>query len=756
MIIVYIANMTCLALRTGYDVYGSTKVTVLKSLDLAFSIIYLVEITTAGIAFGFTSLTNPVRLLDLTLVMANLILLIAFMLGINQSRTDISLLPARCSLRILRPFFVTTDFVNVRLFVVSVSKSILRLNEVLLLLLLFLLWFGIAGVFQFGGLLRNRCIADFYNIAAMSIRNQDDFFGPASTLSGQVTKYNSSLYTSDLSTPYSSYLSTAMIFDDIITNPAVSEFMVVRAIASFAASFVALNGQVMTDYVCGSNVLTGSPTVLDAVTAFLTIVPEATVEEASRRYVHRPAVVYNLSDPIPLPPPARNGSTRAPYFPYRLLLKENAAVTATQSHTLVAPVISYEYSDYINSAQLLAILQQTFQLDATLACSLEQTCDLSPDSTIHGFVCPYSYTCQPDIYNPYNNTVSFDNIAMSILTLQTAITQQLWYELLFWERDSSDALSYAFMPPVVFIGGYIIINLIIVTLTISYEEMRRAERLKVHQETLGKSGDEDEEEGRQGEDQEEDADTRKRNRQIMKQSVTMQNDEDRRARRNSLLGAVQAATRTARSKSKMDPGETEGDAEPALDVPLLIADNSTPVAIEAAAVSNASAPPDIDSDDSEQQDMLLQQEIEEARKRKLQARLRQSATGVANESFAAQDSFVRVDSGADDALRDGDRGSNSGDSDVDEYEVDEMTRRRRAARAIYRRKWGRETKLWKKKFRSARFYAKWYIVERHWFSLLFVLVILATHSLQSQTLYWGHRSHFCERCVSSECSSSSR
>ena len=428
MLLFYVVNIVCLALRTGYDDFNSRKVLVLKGFDVAFSIGYLIEIMTSGYAeFGNSrASSNVVRLVDLTLVLTNLLLLIFFLQGINQTQTDISLLPIRCSLRILRPFFFTTRFVDLRLFVVSVSKCLLRLNEVMLLLLLFLLWFGIAGLFQFGGLLQARCVSDWYSLATQSPAKQNIFFGLASNYSGNSTKNNSSLHVINLKLPFSSYLSPLLIFNDIITDPNVSELMVVRAISSFATAFVTLNQQKLTDYICGSALLSGSPTVLDSVAAMLE--------------------------------PASSTSSAA------------------------SQAVSWDHMNVINGSQLLRILIQTFQLDQTAACSMQQTCDETPGTVLHGFVCPYSYTCLPDVYNPYNGSVSFDNIGMSLLTLQTAITGQLWYELMFWQRDCTDVFAYFFMPPLIFVGGYIIINLILVTLTTSYDEMRRCERLKLHHE----------------------------------------------------------------------------------------------------------------------------------------------------------------------------------------------------------------------------------------------------------------------------------
>ena len=455
MLLLYVANVTCLALRTGYDDFSSTKVIVLKALDTAFSVIYLVEILSSGAnKFGQAgSLSKTIQLLDLSLVLANIFLLVAFFQGINQTHTDISLLPFRCCIRILRPFFFTTRFVNVRLFVVSVSKCLLRLNEVMLLLLLFLLWFGIAGAFQFGGLLQNRCVSDFYSLAAQTPAKQDTFFGPASTHSGQATKFNSSLYVSNLRLPFSSYLSPSLIFSEIITDPNISELMVVQAVSSFASAFVSLNGYTLTDFVCGSALLSGSPTVLEAVTVLLTPMqsPVAAGEEGEHvHYVRRPAVVRDVSN---------HSSDK---------LRSNVTVSTTRSHSLAAPhksSLSWDNMDVLNGSQLLQILIQTFQLDPTDACSMQQTCDLTPGTALHGFICPYSYTCLPDVYNPYNGSVSFDNIGMSMLTLQTAISGQLWYELLFWQRDCTDVFAYFFMPQVIFFGGYIIIKLILVTLT---------------------------------------------------------------------------------------------------------------------------------------------------------------------------------------------------------------------------------------------------------------------------------------------------
>ncbi|CUG88095.1 voltage-gated ion channel protein, putative, partial [Bodo saltans] len=273
MFVLYVVNMVILALPGGYDEPDGEKTMTLKGFELFFTVVYFFEIALSGLAFGFLDLLHPVRLVDFLLVAANLAILIGFYLGNLSWR--FSLLPVRCSLRILRPFFVTTEFPNVRLFVVSVARSIMQLTDVTLLFIFFLL---LEVCFKLVA------VSDFYSFATLPESSAINFFGAPSTLSWNSSKLNSTLNTLSLDMTYSSIIPVHSVFGTIITSTNVSEKMLVEALYTFSSSFISYYPQGLYDYICASDYLLTGDLATNLATALTD--PEYTPPQ-QKRYVRR-------------------------------------------------------------------------------------------------------------------------------------------------------------------------------------------------------------------------------------------------------------------------------------------------------------------------------------------------------------------------------------------------------------------------------------------------------------------------------------
>lgn len=764
MYLCYIVNMIVLALPNGYDDVTSEKTHTLKGLELFFTALYMLEIIISGAAFGFQDLLHPVRLMDLLLVLANLTILAAFFRGSSTLR--LSLLPARCSLRLLRPFFVTTEFPSIRLFVVSVARSIMQLSDVTLLYIFFLLWFGVAGVFQFGGVLQTKCVSDFYNLGALTDPAAAlNFFGPASSASWTVTHQNSTLNPLTLSSVYSSVIPISL-FGTVINNTAVSEQMLVAAIYSFASSFIAFYQYELLDFVCGSYTENSplnpsapmtQPMLAQLVAAALT---EEVTPPPTRRYGHR----------LVPQAPARRRSITVTATPYN----GTFSLTRTSSPTLQTPTIGYEYSDLIPPDQLLRVLMQVFNLNQIISCSSEQTCGKVPASTLTGFICPYSYTCLPNVANPYNGTVNFDNIGMSMLTLFTSNTFELWYEVMWMQRGGSDQFALAFMPLEILLGPFMILSLLVVVLTVEFNKAKAMERARIEAEKAaieqarlaaanghpgdassggakksthfqlfrfsGKKADKNVKSKEDQEQEKEDADEAKRAKgsgffnlvlSVKKQRSTGNGEtaderepvaEDPAATAPPECTASQeeeepsqpAATASLRSlglvsmlrtklKARLSLKRGNNEEQPCGDGPIeLVPMNPSDGTATSPDGSNTATAAAAPQPPPPVKREESSDSEEEFRREEL----------LDNASFAATQSTR-------DALADSDE-----DSDGDE--PDSQKRRRRLARRILRRKLAKETNPRKALFRRARFYAKWYIVETWWFTVAYTCVVVGS------------------------------
>jgi hypothetical protein len=115
---------------------------------------------------------------------------------------------------------------------------------------------------------------------------------------------------------------------------------------------------------------------------------------------------------------------------------------------------------------------------SSLACSQTQRCDRNPGTFLEGYPCPYGYSCE-EVRNPYSGYVGFDNIGMSLLTIFTCVTQQLWYEASYMARDATDLFAIPFFDFLVIVGGFLIVSLIVVLVTIEFEEVQEQERQRV-------------------------------------------------------------------------------------------------------------------------------------------------------------------------------------------------------------------------------------------------------------------------------------
>ncbi|OUM68172.1 hypothetical protein PIROE2DRAFT_58245 [Piromyces sp. E2] len=82
-----------------------------------------------------------------------------------------------------------------------------------------------------------------------------------------------------------------------------------------------------------------------------------------------------------------------------------------------------------------------------------------------GFQCPEGYKCIKTNDNPYYNTVGFDNILYSCLTIFQIITMEGWSDILFMTSDSSSYLGVIFYLIIIIFGNWFILQLIVAVIS---------------------------------------------------------------------------------------------------------------------------------------------------------------------------------------------------------------------------------------------------------------------------------------------------
>lgn len=143
------------------DLDGSqTRDIVVRCIEIGLAVGFMIEWVLRATCIGLGEGTaRHFRWLDFIFSAACAIFHILFFAGVGSF--NIELLTAR-SIRLFRPFVRVTTMPAVRIFLTSMTRSVIRGTSVIVLFIFFLAWFGAAGGYEFGGALRARCVSDAY------------------------------------------------------------------------------------------------------------------------------------------------------------------------------------------------------------------------------------------------------------------------------------------------------------------------------------------------------------------------------------------------------------------------------------------------------------------------------------------------------------------------------------------------------------------------------------------------------------------
>ena len=92
--------------------------------------------------------------------------------------------------------------------------------------------------------------------------------------------------------------------------------------------------------------------------------------------------------------------------------------------------------------------------------------------TAKGYLCPVNSFCVEQPQNPYNNTVSFDNIVQSMGLIFVIISSNTWSDLMYYLVDSDYLISALFFAVAIVVLSLWLINLLIAVITSCFQIIR--------------------------------------------------------------------------------------------------------------------------------------------------------------------------------------------------------------------------------------------------------------------------------------------
>ena len=109
---------------------------------------------------------------------------------------------------------------------------------------------------------------------------------------------------------------------------------------------------------------------------------------------------------------------------------------------------------------------------------LDQSCDPTDSIFLHGFRCPFGYSCI-SYKNPYFSKTGFDNLAKALLTDFTIVSMQTWFDFMYRMMDAVDVTACIYFVTLVVVGAFFFVNLIVVLLTVEFNSCVIEERKKL-------------------------------------------------------------------------------------------------------------------------------------------------------------------------------------------------------------------------------------------------------------------------------------
>jgi hypothetical protein len=112
-------------------------------------------------------------------------------------------------------------------------------------------------------------------------------------------------------------------------------------------------------------------------------------------------------------------------------------------------------------------------LDATTGSPMPWITELGQNgtNTHKGFLCPQGSFCVQG-GNPYNNTVSFDNIAQSMMLVFVGISSNTFSDLLYYLTNSDYLAAALFFAAIIVVMTFWLVNLLIAVITSSFQIIR--------------------------------------------------------------------------------------------------------------------------------------------------------------------------------------------------------------------------------------------------------------------------------------------
>ncbi|XP_023037062.1 uncharacterized protein LOC6652900 isoform X1 [Drosophila willistoni] len=94
----------------------------------------------------------------------------------------------------------------------------------------------------------------------------------------------------------------------------------------------------------------------------------------------------------------------------------------------------------------------------------------------------YYTTCQPSFENPFQGTISFDNIGMAWVAIFLVISLEGWTDIMYYVQDAHSFWDWIYFVLLIVIGSFFMINLCLVVIATQFSETKKREMERMRQE----------------------------------------------------------------------------------------------------------------------------------------------------------------------------------------------------------------------------------------------------------------------------------
>jgi cell division protein FtsL len=466
-----LVNSVILALVDPLD-RGSVRNQVADYTDAALTFFFVLEALLRLTCFGSVLLQADRWFdVDCLVVVGSFVALILSFTGIAGD--DAISFSGLRSFRLLKPIRSLRGISAARLIIGAITTAVEALSDVVLLLAMLLLLFGVGGVSQYNSRLRKRCIS--WDYTTQRIRDyyplDISVFTPYGLYETSMFRDFEPLFLWSSMTPPSPNVNVSGHWGHTI-NDLWTLCNDSRLLQSAMLFELMDDTQLFPNLTLPCAVFGGNHTALNA-----------TNSHTGNLYRRCSVFNYSGSTPEPTRAPtisnvtnATNGTNTPNGTAVRWITSSIHGLDLFDRflQSLGTDTDAYEYKSIWLHRDSVGPWEGDLWTD--------QTCNDVNSVVLQGYKCPYGYACA-DVGNPSFGILGFDNLLQALLAVFMCTTYEQWFTLSGSMADAVDDTAQFYFLAVVLIGGLFVLNLVVAQLTFSFEDayLEEKEHLKEEQ-----------------------------------------------------------------------------------------------------------------------------------------------------------------------------------------------------------------------------------------------------------------------------------